>query len=147
MWLMLIPVAMCVEAVVHDLKKREIPDGVAIRLVVTGLVSTGLSWHAVSFTDALLGIVIGFVAVLPFSLRDGIGGGDLKLVSGLGAWLGPFGTVQLLFWTALAGMLAAVISALRGKKDFPYAPAILAGLLIVIVFPTGVSTLIESLRE
>lgn len=146
-WLMLIPAVMCVEAVVHDVRKREIPDGISIRLLVSGLLATGLSWHDVSFTEAVLGMVVGFVIVLPFTLSDGVGGGDLKLVSGLGVWLGPSGTFQLLFWTALAGMGVALIAAARGQRDFPYAPAILVGLLIAILSPTSLGTLIEWLRQ
>lgn len=147
MWIMSIPVLLCSEAVWHDVKKREIPDGVSLRILATGLLSTALGWHAVTLSDAVLGALIGFCVVLPFTLHDGIGGGDLKLVAALGAWLGPSGTLQLLFWTALAGMVAALITALRGQKDFAYAPAILAGLLIVVLFPTGLSTLVESLRR
>lgn len=146
MWLMLLPVAMCAEAVWHDLKTREIPDNISIRLLVAGLLATALNWHAVTVLDALLGVLIGFVAVFPFTWLGGIGGGDLKLVAALGAWLGALGTFYLLFWMAISGMVIAIVAQLRRQTDFAYGPAILSGLLITVLFPNSLVLLIEWLR-
>jgi len=146
MWLMLVPVILCAEAVHRDLNDREIPDRISLILFITGLVSTALSWHTVSFLDALLGVLVGFVVVLPFTLRDGIGGGDLKLIAALGAWLGVTGTMSLLFWTAISGVVAAVVAHTRKQKDFAYAPAILAGLVITLLWPTSLTLLVAWLR-
>ncbi|MFV0444247.1 MAG: prepilin peptidase [Planctomycetaceae bacterium] len=146
-WLLLIPALLCAEAVWHDVKEREIPDSIPLRVLATGLLVTATTWHVVTFYDALAGVAIGFLAVLPFTLRGGIGGGDLKLVASLGAWLGITGTVSLLFWTAIAGLGVATLTHLRGRKDFPYAPAILAGLLVTILLPGALNSLLELLRR
>jgi len=146
MWLMLVPVSMCAEAVWHDLKSREIPDNISIRLLVSGLLATALTWHSVTFLDALLGVVIGFVAIFPFTYLGGIGAGDLKLVASLGAWLGAVGALHLFFWMAISGMAAALMTHLRRRTDFPYAPAILSGLLITVLLPDSLPLLIEWLR-
>ena len=78
MWIMIIPVTLCLAAVYCDVREREIPDSIPLRLLVTGLLATGLSWHALSWTDALLGVMLAFVLTVPFTLSDGIGGGDLR---------------------------------------------------------------------
>ena len=147
MWLMLIPVALCMVAVYHDCREREIPDSISVRLLITGLLATGLSWHSLTWIDAVLGGLLAFAVTLPFTLSDGIGGGDLKLVSGLGAWLGPFSVLSLLFWSAIAGTASALVAHQRGQRDFPYAPAILAGLVVTLVFPQGVTALVDGLRS
>ncbi|MEZ6066729.1 MAG: prepilin peptidase [Planctomycetaceae bacterium] len=82
----------------------------------------------------------------PILVARGIGGGDLKLVTALGAWLGPAGTLSLLFWTALAGAVSAVVTAIRQQRDFPFGPAILAGLIVTCLQPELLSRLIEGLR-
>lgn len=146
MLLMLIPLAFSLEAVYYDIKKREIPDGVGLRLLITGLLATAISWHAVSFSNALLGMVIGFVVVLPFSLTGGIGGGDLKFIGALGTWLGVAGVLNLLFWSAIFGMLSAIVARCYGRNDFPFAPAIVLGLSVTIFWPGGVDYLISWLR-
>ncbi|QDT35404.1 prepilin peptidase [Thalassoglobus polymorphus] len=146
MWLMLIPITLCVEAVYHDVKRREIPDSVNARILLTALLVTCLTWHSVTLADALIGMLIGFFAVLPFTLKDGIGGGDLKLVAALGAWLGGGATLGFLFWSAMCGMVMAITTHLLGRKDFPFAPAIASGFLIAICWPNALTRLIELLR-
>ena len=147
MLLLMIPLALSLEAVYYDLQKREIPDGVVLRVLFTGLLATFLSWHGVSFVNALLGMVIGFAFVLPFALAGGIGGGDLKFVGALGAWLGVAGVMSLLFWSAMFGMLAAIITRCYGRNDFPFAPAISLGLCVAIFWPGGIDELISWLRS
>jgi len=147
MWLVLVPIGLCVAAAYHDWRQREIPDSIPLRLLVTGLLATGLSWHSLTWMDALFGVLLAFAVTLPFTLSDGIGGGDLKLVSGLGAWLGPFSVLSLLFWSAIAGTVSAMIAHCRGQRDFPFAPAILAGLVVTVLFPRSVAALVEGLRS
>lgn len=146
MWILLIPIILCLEACYHDLQRREIPDSVSLRILLGGLLMTGLSWHALSWADALLGVVVALLVTFPFTWTEGIGGGDLKLVGALGAWLGPVPVLGMLFWTALFGMGLAIVAHLRKKPDFAYAPAIAAGMVATACFPRGISWLIEQLR-
>jgi hypothetical protein len=62
----------------------------------------GRSWHA------SLGWFIGALAfIVPFAL-GGLGGGDVKLLAAIGAWLGPAGA----FWVALYAGVAGGVMAL-----------------------------------
>ncbi|MEW4528182.1 A24 family peptidase [Maioricimonas sp. JC845] len=146
-WLLLIPLALCAEATWHDLRTREIPDSVSIRLLATALIAAVLGWHHLTWQGVIGGAAAGFLVTLPFAWTGGLGGGDLKLVAGLGAWLGPFGIFGLLFWTALAGMVGAIIATLRAQENFPYVPAIMVGLTIQIVFPDSLPHLVVALRS
>jgi Flp pilus assembly protein protease CpaA len=73
---------------------------------------------------------LGFALTAVLFWLGGIGGGDVKLVTALGAWLGPWGLLQALFWIALAGGVLAAVAKWRRQPDFAYVPAILAGLAI-----------------
>lgn len=96
---------------VTDLRSRRIPNvltfGAAagafgFHLADTGL--PGIGWSA-------LGWVTGLALFLPFFLLRGIGGGDVKLLAAIGAWLGPGPTVWLAIYTALAGGVMALVVA------------------------------------
>jgi prepilin peptidase CpaA len=65
------------------------------------------------------------------------GGGDAKLITALGAVLGPVGLLFALFWMALAGGLLALIAMVRGQRDYAYGPAIALGYLAYLVWPAG----------
>ena len=109
--------ALCVAAVacIADLKTRRIPNVLTLGaaagacghyLVAAGL--SGLGWAAA-------GWVVGLLLFLPVFALRGMGGGDVKLVAALGAWLGPGLTLWLALFTALAGgPLAVGVALSRG---------------------------------
>ena len=68
-----------------------------------------------SWTDALGGfLVCGCLMVVCFVFFP-MGGGDVKLLAALGAWLGPRDAVYLALFSSLAGGVAALVySVMRG---------------------------------
>jgi prepilin peptidase CpaA len=95
-----------------DLRSRRIPN-----VLTFGAAAAGLLFHAFApagegLTFAALGLVVGIVAFfIPFALR-GLGGGDVKLLGALGAWLGPMATIWVALYTGVAGGLMAVAVAI-----------------------------------
>jgi prepilin peptidase CpaA len=77
------------------------------------LLLAGLVYHAVvggtpDLADSLLGTLLGFGILLPFYVLGGMGGGDVKLMAAVGAWLG----LPLTFLVFLTSSLAAGFYAL-----------------------------------
>jgi Flp pilus assembly protein protease CpaA len=128
-----------------DLRWREIPDAIPLLLLLTALLAVGLGWISLSFAQLFLGVLVGFVVSAVFGLLGGLGGGDVKLVSALGAWLGPIALLVVLFWTALFGMLMATGFWILGKKDLPYVPAIAFGFGLVVAWPDAILRLLKLL--
>ena len=124
-------------AAVWDLRTREIPNSFSFALVLVAVVAATFGLAGVQgwmvATGALLGLAIGY-ALFRFAK---FGGGDAKLIAALGALLGPFGLLFLLFWMALAGGVLALIALARGQRDYAYAPAIAAGYLAYLIWPVG----------
>jgi prepilin peptidase CpaA len=99
-------------ACVFDLRTRRIPNALTFGATIAallyhvatggfgGLLHSGAGW--------LLGVAI-FIA--PFALR-GLGGGDVKLIAALGAWLGPLQVVWLALYVGVAGGVMAIVVAL-----------------------------------
>jgi len=109
--------ALCVALVgcTTDLWARRVPNmltfgtaaaALAFHLVVGGW--AGLGWSAA-------GWLTGMLLFLPLFALRGLGGGDVKLLGALGAWLGPGSTVWIAIYAALAGgVLALAVSFARG---------------------------------
>ncbi len=125
-------------AVVWDLKERRIPNALTALLAVGGLVfhlaTTGLP----GLKFSLLGLAVGLgIFIVPYML-GGMGGGDVKLLAGLGAWLGPMSILITALYTGVAGGLLAlgVIVASGGKnfKNFNFMKTIYEDLVCFITF-------------
>ena len=100
-----------VVACVTDLRSRRIPNA----LTVTGA-AAGIGYHL--WTGALAGLsfsalgwlVGALIFIVPFALR-GLGGGDVKLLAALGAWLGPEEVFWVALYTGVAGGVFAIVTA------------------------------------
>jgi prepilin peptidase CpaA len=106
--------AICVgsAACVTDLRSRRIPNvltfGAAAGAVVFHTVAPGGEGFLSATAGWLVGVAVMF---LPFAL-GGLGGGDVKLLGALGAWLGPANALWLGLYAGMAGGAMAVVVAL-----------------------------------
>jgi prepilin peptidase CpaA len=99
-------------ACVTDVHTRRIPNvltfGAAGAAVVVHGATGGLGGVATSIGGWLLGIVL----FLPFFALGGMGGGDVKLLGALGAWLGPRDAFWVAIYASMAGGVMAIALAL-----------------------------------
>lgn len=99
-------------AAIIDLRDRRIPNWLTFGAAAAGLAfnlwTSGFPGLLAGAGGWLTGVVIFF---LPFAL-GGLGAGDVKLVAGLGAWLGWQETVWLALYTGAAGAVLALIVSL-----------------------------------
>ena len=135
---LLVPLLLLIVASVIDLKTREIPDWISIGLVVVGMVAAMFGWAGIQWWMVVSGAVLGLVIGLALYGFAGFGGGDGKLIAGIGAFLGPVGLLFVLFWMALAGGVLALVAKFRGQRDFAYGPAILLGYVGYLFYPADV---------
>ncbi len=116
---------------VTDARSRRLPLWATWGLLALGL-ALGAAGGAVALGWALASALL---AVAPLwllrrapRLRPGLGGGDLRLALGLGAWLGA--PLALAVLALAAGAAALAGHALR-RPDQPFAPWALAALLVL----------------
>lgn len=136
-----------------DLETHLLPDRITKPGILFGLLLNGsaLFWPGVALTspaDALLGVFLGYgslwvlaVAYYRMSGRDGMGGGDLKLLGMVGAWLGWQAVFLTLFIAALGGGMVAVTYLLRGKgRDYamPFGPYLALGAWLMLLWPQAI---------
>ena len=111
----LVALAVGATACVTDVRSRRIPN-----VLTFGAAAAGVLFHALAPTGsggltAVEGWLVGAAMfVVPFAL-GGLGGGDLKLLAAIGAWLGPAGAMWTGLYTGIAGgVMALVVSAYHG---------------------------------
>jgi prepilin peptidase CpaA len=95
-----------------DLRTRRIPNVLTFGAAVSGFAYHAVTGGAAGLGDSALGWLVGaLVFIVPFALR-GLGGGDVKLLAALGAWIGPGSAIWLALYTGVAGGVLAIAIAL-----------------------------------
>jgi prepilin peptidase CpaA len=102
-------------ACVADLRSRRIPNVLTFGAAIAGLVVHTAVEGASGALTAGGGWLTGLILFLPFFALGGMGGGDVKLLAALGAWLGAYDTLYLALYSGVAGgALALVVAFARG---------------------------------
>src|SRR5262245_28491734 len=113
--------AMCGVAAVWDVRWRRIPNWLTLPLIMTGVARSFPAGSMITAGQAVAGIAVGFALAFVLFALGALGGGDVKLLAGIGAWLGAINVLKTFAVAAVIGMLIVVVqSARRGR---------LAGLL------------------
>ena len=95
-----------------DLRNRRIPNVLTFGAAAAGLLFHTLAPQGEGFSTAVFGWFLGVGAFfIPFAL-GGLGGGDVKLLGALGAWLGPLATVWVVLYAGIAGGVMAIVVAI-----------------------------------
>src|SRR5262249_9056103 len=115
-----VPVAVVVVAVViaalTDLRSYKVHNALTLPLLVSGLIYHGIVGGAPGLASSAYGAMIGLGLLFLFFLMGGMGGGDVKLMAGIGAWLGWQVTVVIVALASIAaGLYAFVLMIAYGR--------------------------------
>jgi len=100
--------AVLVEAAVIDGRQLRVPNWLTFHFVIGGLVFAAWYGGRAMLLSSLAGTGVGLISLLPLYAIGGMGAGDVKLMAGVGAWLGPWLTFWAFVSTALVGGLLGV---------------------------------------
>jgi leader peptidase (prepilin peptidase)/N-methyltransferase len=116
-------------------------------LAVSGLILAPLYLH-IGWLNSLSGAILGFAGLAACAFitetltrKSALGGGDLWLTLGIGAWVGAGGLPMFMLAlaaTGIASVLAKRLRKARGQKItiFPFGPALaFAGWLAALYAP------------
>ena len=150
-------IVLVVVAAVADLRSRRIPNMLVVPFLLLGIGSSAIAFGWSGIAQSLLGVLLAVAALGVFCFLGGMGMGDLKLCTAVGAWIGPSQLLVALVMTSLIGGVMAlgwaltggfVVEALRGTarlvlgnrkrltlaspgaRKMPYAPAIALGTIL-----------------
>lgn len=98
-----------------DLKSGTIPNILTFGLIIAGL---AINYFTGNFITSLIGFVVSFfVLFLLYVIKGGIGGGDVKLIAAIGAWIGLYPLAIVLLASSLIGMLWFAFRSIK-KRTF-----------------------------
>jgi leader peptidase (prepilin peptidase) / N-methyltransferase len=125
-----------------DLDTYTIPDVLSVPGMVVGF---GFSFFALrlSWLDSLLGIVLGggsfYLIAVGFQYlrhKEGLGGGDIKLLAMVGAFLGWPGVVFTVLAASLVGTVVGVVVMWQSRKGLdtkvPFGPFLALGAVLYV---------------
>lgn len=121
-----------------DIKKKLLPDILTLMLLWIGLLFN-LRDTFVSLQDAVLGVIIAYIFLwivvkifFFITKKDGMGLGDLKLFSALGAWLGVDSLVTIIFLSSLLAFIGFILLKNKINDQMPFGPYLsFAGILTI----------------
>jgi prepilin peptidase CpaA len=117
-----------------DVRTRRIPNVLTLSAFVFALVVRSVAGLDV-LADGLLGAGLALCLLLPLFAMGGVGGGDAKLLTAVGAFLGVHGLLVALLATAIAGGVLALVFAVRRGVILPV--LLNTGGLMKYVFTLG----------
>ena len=117
----IVVVAAALVAATTDVWKFKVYNVLTIPLCISGLIYYGVSQGWPGFEQSLYGALFGFgVLIIPYAF-GGVGAGDVKFLTGIGAWIG----MPMMYGVALVGCLATGVYAIgialvhgRGKDTW-----------------------------
>jgi prepilin peptidase CpaA len=99
-------------ACVTDVQSRRIPNVLTFGAAGTAVMVHGAIGGFGGLATSVGGWLLGVALFLPFFALGGMGGGDVKLLGALGAWLGPNDAFWVAIYASMAGGVMAVVLAL-----------------------------------
>jgi leader peptidase (prepilin peptidase)/N-methyltransferase len=127
-----------------DLDTGLIPDTLSLPGIALGFIFSFFT-PRLSWLDSLLGIVLGggifYLIAAGYTLirrKDGLGGGDIKLLGMIGAFIGWPGVAFTILASSVSGMIIALPMMWRSGKGLgasvPFGPFLAFGAVLYIFF-------------
>ncbi len=127
-----------------DLQHQIIPDVMSLPGIAAGLAAAFIQEN-ISWQESLIGMIAGggslyLVAVVYEKItgKEGMGGGDIKLLAMIGAWMGWKSLHFIILLSSLAGVMVGVPFLLMAGKGLrvriPFGPFLALGALLCFFF-------------
>src|SRR5262245_26451498 len=91
-----------------DGKELRVPNWITFPMIISGWIYCTATMGWTGLGESLLGTAVGLGLLMPAYLIGGMGAGDVKLLAGVGAWVGSYITFYAFCWSAIIGGIIAV---------------------------------------
>lgn len=133
-----------------DIHHQIIPDSISLPAIPIGFAGAFLN-DQVTWQQSGLGILLGGGALYAvafgyylFTRREGMGGGDIKLLAMIGAFLGWQSLLYVIFASSLTGSLVGIFAMVRQRKGgqtrIPFGPFLALGAISYLLMQEQIMT-------
>jgi prepilin peptidase CpaA len=105
-----------VVAALIDGYKLKVPNWLTYPMVLSGWVASGIFFGWAGLGSSVLGTAVGLGLLLPLYAIGGMGAGDVKLLAGVGAWVGATHTLWAFVVSAFVGAAIALGMVIYRRK-------------------------------
>lgn len=123
-----------------DYNQRIIPDVISLPLVVIGIAVSFFPAIDITWKSALSGAVFSFLVFLAtayvfklFTGKESLGGGDIKLMTAIGSFIGIIGTIFTIFFSSGIALIILIVIGHDRRKEFPFGPFLIFGAVLYIL--------------
>lgn len=127
-----------------DLDHRIIPDLISLPGIPIGFIAS-FGLPAVTWAESLIGIAVGGGSLLAIAVgyqlltgKDGMGGGDIKLLAMIGAFIGWQGVLFTIMASSFTGTVVGILAMLRAGKGMkmalPFGPFLATGAILYLFY-------------
>jgi len=145
LWCAVLAVLVALAAI--DWDTTLLPDSLTLPLLWAGLGAAALGWTPLKLPDALWGAVAGYLSLWSIywlfkkaTGKEGMGFGDFKLLSALGAWLGWQAILPIVLMASVIGAAVGIgmklTGSLREGRYVPFGPFLAGGGVVVMLAGT-----------
>lgn len=101
--------AILILAALFDIRHRKIPNLITLPAMLAGLVFHFSTGGLEGLFFSLKGLGLGFALLIPFYAGGGMGAGDVKLMSAVGAFVGTLQVLKIFLLAAFTGAAYALV--------------------------------------
>ena len=134
--------ALLVAMALIDIDTTLLPDELTYPLLWLGLIVAVAGW-TIPLQDAVVGAIAGYLPLWAIANgylwirgREGMGGGDLKLLAALGAWFGWQAILPIILISSIGALCVNVPRHFLSGRDedhpYPFGPFLVGGGLVVM---------------
>ncbi|MFO7666687.1 MAG: prepilin peptidase [Desulfobacterales bacterium] len=128
-----------------DIDHRIIPDVISLPGIPIGFLMASFLIPGISWKESLIGILAGGGSLLAvawiynlITKKEGMGGGDIKLLAMIGAFIGLKGVLFTIFAASATGTVAGIAAMFKTgegvKLAVPFGPFLSIGAILYIFF-------------
>ena len=92
-----------------DGKELRVPNRLTYPFIIAGVITLTLIGGWTGLKMSLVGVFVGMMCLLPLYMIGGMGSGDVKMMMGMGAWLGGQITWDAFYVSVIVGAVMGLI--------------------------------------
>jgi prepilin peptidase CpaA len=132
-------------AAIQDVRTRRIRNWLTLALAASGICNSFLMTAATTPAQAGLGLLVGFAIPFVLFALGALGGGDVKLLAGIGAWLGAVAVMKVFIVAAIVGLIIVLVQcAWQGRLLMLFRNSAVLAINLVHIQQVGVKHVSET---